>query len=183
MARIKGTGMMPTVRSVRANPAARALVAPHLRHYLAEGERISVADWYPESDHIELVRALVRAAGDPPGIWPTIGMASAQKDLGGVYRVLLREGDPAATALKAPVIWSSYHDTGRMVVTLDGRCRARFVLSDYGHPTREMCLIFDGHARGVIELAGARDVEVAHAACVLDGATSCVWEAKWKDPD
>lgn len=183
MARIKGTAMMQTVRDVRANAAARALVPSHLQHYLGKDERVSVAEWYPEPDHMELLRILVRSAGDPPGIWATLGMAAARKDLSGVYRALLREGDPAATALKAPVLWSSYHDTGRMTVTLDGRCSGRIALGDYGHPTREMCLITTGHSRTVLELAGARDVEVTHTACVNEGAAGCVWEAKWKDPD
>lgn len=183
MACIKGTGMAQTVRDVKASPAARRLVPPHLQRYLAAEERISVAEWYPEADHMALLRVLVSAAGNPAGIWGTLGMASAKKDLTGVYKGLLREGDPAATAQKAPVLWSSYHDTGRMLVTLEGRCAARFVLADYGHPTSEMCEITTSYTRTVLELAGARDVEVRHAECVNEGAASCVWHSKWKDPE
>lgn len=183
MARIKGTGMAQVVRDVKAKPEARRLVPPHLQHYLADGERISVAEWYSEADHMGLLRVLVAAAGSPADIWGTIGAVAARTDLTGVYRSLLRPGDPAATAQKAPVLWSSYHDTGRMIVTPEGRGTARYVLTDYGYPTKEMCAITTGYTRSVLELAGARDVEVAHVECVNEGATRCLWQSKWEEPE
>lgn len=182
MAHIKGTGMAQTVRDVRGNLNARRLVPPHLQHYLGEDSRISPAEWYPESDHMELLRILVSAAGNPVGIWPTVGALAARQDLTGVYKALLRAGDPGATAQRAPVIWSSYHDTGRMVMTQEGPTAARQVLTGYGHPTPEMCAVTTGYTRGVLELAGAREIEVTHVECVCQGAERCVWQAKWKEP-
>lgn len=182
MARIKGTSLTQTVAALSAQPAAAARLEPRYRKYLDGSELVSVADWYPEEDQIGLLRALVQQLGGGPGAWQQMGRSAAIYDLGRVYKNLLRAGDPTATVRKMPVLWSSYHDTGRLTVTIPAPCEAVYELADYGAPTPEMCSINCGYYRGMLELAGARDVEVSHDACIHTGGTACLWRAKWTDP-
>jgi len=182
MAKIKGTSFAQTVAALRANPAAAARLEPKLRKYLDEKELVSIADWYPEEDQIGLLRALVQQLGGGARAWEQMGVAAAKYALTRVYKSLLREGDPTATVRKMPVVWSSYHDTGRLTVATPGPCEAVYTLVDYGAPTPEMCSINSGYHRGMIELAGGSEIEVTHHACVHGGDTSCVWHAKWVDP-
>lgn len=183
MAKIKGTSFGQTVAALKANPAAAARLEPRLRKYLDPNELVSVADWYPEDDQISLLRAVVQQLGGGAHVWEQMGRAAARHALTRVYKSMLREGDPTATVRKMPVIWSSYHDTGRLTVTITGPCEATYTLVDYGAPTREMCSINTGYYRGMIELAGGGGIEVSHDECVHSGSASCVWHAKWSDPD
>jgi hypothetical protein len=183
MANIKGTGMVQPVRDVRKSPEARRLVPARLAKYLAPDMRISVSEWYPEEDYIAFLRILVRAAGDPAGIWEKLGAMAARQDIAGVYKGLLRHGNPGATVLKGGTLWSSYHDTGRFVVRLEGRGAAHHELFDYGYPNPETCGITTGYTLAFIELAGGTEARVVHTSCVHQGDDTCVWQSQWKDPD
>lgn len=182
MARIKGTSLSQTVLALKAQPAAVARVEPRFRKYLEGDEAISVADWYPEEAQVGLLRALVQHLGGGSKVWEQMGHRAARFDLGRVYKSMLRAGDPTSTVRKMPVLWSSYHDTGKLTVTIPAPCEARYELVDYGAPSPEMCSINVGYYRAMLEMAGARDVEVVHESCIHTGGERCVWHAKWVDP-
>jgi len=181
MARIKGTSLTQTVAALKAQPAAAARVDPRYRKFL-EVDDLSVAEWYPEEVQVELLRPLVQAQGGGDAAWQLMGSRTALYDLGRVYKHLLRAGDPAATVRKMPVLWSSYHDTGKLTVTIPAPGEAHYELAGYGAPSPEMCSINAGYFRGMLKLAGARDIEVTHGTCVHRGGEHCVWHAKWTDP-
>ncbi|HVP28098.1 MAG TPA: hypothetical protein VMW35_02930 [Myxococcota bacterium] len=183
MAKIKGTSLSQTVAALRALPDGAARLDPRLRRYLDGGELVSVADWYPEEDQVGLLRPVVQHLGGGTDAWKQMGRAAATFDLRGVYKHFLRPGDPTATIRKMAVLWSSYHDTGRLAVILTAPCEVRFELVAYAAPSLEMCAINAGYFRGMLELAGAREIEIVHEDCTHSGHPSCTWRGKWVDPE
>lgn len=185
MSRLKGSGLRHIWLGLRAHGArAAAQLPPRLHSYLAEDAEISVAEWYPEDDAIEMLRAWARLEGlAHPAGYGQIGRGAAQADVSTIYRSLLREGDPVASVRKIPVFWSSYQDTGRLLVQVQGDAGGTLTLTDQGSPTREMCAVFQGYVCQVLDLAGARDVEVAKESCRVDAAPSCFWRFKFRAPN
>lgn len=181
VARIKGTAMLNTVKTLRASrERAREILPDALHHYL--DQRVLVSEWYPESDQLELLRALSKIIPeqetDP---WEFMGRYTAQRDLAGVYRHLYQPGDPVRTLKAGGVLWKTYHDTGRCEVAFDGPSSAQVELRDYGLPSAEMCGILSGWYGELVRMSGGLEVEVAHGACRTRGDRSCRWTVKWRE--
>ena len=183
--RIKGTAMLNAVRALRTMDKDRAiaLLPPHLHKYL-EGERILAATWYPEADMLEINRALAHL------IRPTLGRATLEQtfvhmgrlvgriDLSSVYATMHATGELEDSMYRIAASWKQYHDTGAIAVSAAPN-RARFELSDYGLPTKELCWIQRGWFEAYLELSGAKDLAVVEVHCCNHGAATCVWEATW----
>lgn len=180
MSRLKGSGLRHIWLGLKGHgERALGMLPPRLLPYFAEGAQISVAEWYPEDDAVEMLKVWARLEGlAHTAGYGQIGRGAAQADVATLYRSLLREGDPAATIRKLPVFWSSYQDTGRLVVTLEGGSGGTLEISEQGHPTREMCAVFAGYSAQVLELAGATEVELTKESCRVDAAPSCRWRFK-----
>jgi hypothetical protein len=179
MGSIKGTFFLNTVKALsRHGDAAEGVLPRELRHYLEE--RILTSSWYPEEDHRDLLRALIRLAppsgGDP---WEHYGQLSAERDMGSIYKVLLRDGDPDATFVRLGSVWSQAHDTGHLESSLPDPGRGLLELRDYDLVDRDFCRLNTSFFATVLRLAGARDVTLRHTACRSLGADACRWEASW----
>ncbi|HTF32262.1 MAG TPA: DUF2378 family protein [Myxococcota bacterium] len=179
MPQIKGTAMLQCVKALRAQrEKAAALLPRELQHYLEK--RIAISVWYPEKDHLALLRAVAElVGGGRRDVWEFLGRASARSDLQGVYRNMLKVGDPDATLRRGPALWQAYHDSGTVTVTWESENLVRVELADYGLRAAEMCGVFGGYYHELLHLSGAREVSVAHTACRLSGAQECQWHTKW----
>jgi uncharacterized protein DUF2378 len=179
MARIKGTAMLQCVKLLRAQrEKATALLPPELQHYL--DRRIALSVWYPEADHLALLRVVAELVGaGQRDMWASLGRASARNDLQGIYRNMLKLGDPDATLRRGPALWQAYHDTGIVSLVWEGENLVCVSLAEYGLRAAEMCGVFGGYYHELLHLSGAREVSVAHTACRLDGAQVCQWHVKW----
>ena len=183
--RIKGTAMLNAVRALRSmdKDKATALLPPHLHKYL-EGERILPASWYPETDMLEVNRALAQL------IRPTLGRVTLEQtfvhmgrlvgpiDLSSVYAPMHSAGALADNIHRVTASWKQYHDTGSLTVTA-AAASARFELSDYGLPTRELCWIQRGWFEAYLEVSGVKSISVVEVQCCNQGASTCVWQATW----
>jgi hypothetical protein len=107
---------------------------------------------------------------------------AAANDLGGLYKHLLRPGDPARTLDICGAMWKSYHDTGTVDTALDGLNAAFITLRAFGLPSAAMCGMIGGYAGHLIEQAGAKRVQVEKVLCRLEGAELCRWRVAWKPP-
>jgi hypothetical protein len=182
-ARIKGTAILSIVKALRAGrDEAREALPQALHHYLEN--RVLVSEWYPESDQLELLRALSKIIPDQ-GMdpWEFMGRFTARRDLSGLYKNMFRPGDPAGTLKGGVVLWKSYHDTGRCDIVFEGDGSARVSLLDYGLPSREMCGILGGWYGELVRMSGGREAEVSHEICVHRGGEACTWTVKWQPPE
>ena len=183
---IKGVAMLNAVRALRSlgKDRARELLPERMHKYLGD-ERILPMAWYPETEMLELNRALAQI------IRPTLGGASleetfvhmgrlgARMDLAGVYASRIRDRPLADAAQRVGSMWKQYHDTGTLAVSLQPNV-ARFELRDYGLPSRELCWIQRGWFHEYMTQLGAADCEVVETQCRIRAAHSCIWQATWR---
>src|SRR5262245_28111551 len=113
MPKTKGAHVLNAVKTLRKNrERALAVLPPHLHKYLEQ--RILPSSWYPLEDQLELLRAIASFMAATPDPWITIGRATAQMDLTGIYRNHVRADDPEQTLAAGAAIWRSTHDTGEV---------------------------------------------------------------------
>jgi len=179
MGKVKGISLINAVKVLRMKKdEARKLLPERLHGYLEK--RILVSSWYPEEDLLAIMRALAKLTPDPGmDIYEFMGRILARSDLGGVYALLLREGDPATTLRRTAITWEHYHDTGKEVLVESGDNHAAIEISDYDTPSRESCGTIKGWIHELVVMAGGKDICVVHKKCVLDGAKACRFEVTW----
>jgi uncharacterized protein (TIGR02265 family) len=177
----KGAHVLSAVKVLRANRERASMLLPDsLQKYLEQ--RILASSWYPLAEHLGLLKAIVQlwpAAGDT---WQMMGRATAQADLGGIYKTHLKPGDPARSLESMAALWRLVHDTGEAIITLDGPTSATLTLVDFELRSRDFCRVTTGYIIEVLTLAGARDSKVTHSSCRGDGADECIWQATWRPP-
>jgi len=179
MARAKGLHILQIVKVLRQNrERVRALLPPPLHKYL--DDRILPSTWYPNEDHIALLRALAALLPATPDPWTTIGRGSAFADLSGLYRNYLRKGDPLQTMRVLEAAWRSAHDTGTLSITPDGPTAAIIVLRDFELRLREYCRLLGGYQMEAATLSGASDVRNVHLSCCANGDAECRWRVEWR---
>ncbi len=179
MGKAKGTTLINAVKALRLKKdEARAALPERLHGYLEE--RILVSSWYPEEDLLAILRALAKVMPSPGmDIYEFMGRILARTDLGGVYALLLRKGDPAATLRRTAITWEHYHDTGKEVVVESGDNHAAIEISGYDSPSRETCGSVKGYIHEKVAMAGGKEIRVVHNKCVLDGVSACRFEVTW----
>ena len=180
MANIKGTGMLPIVKTLRTNKEmAREVLPDRLHPYLED--RIIASGWYPEADFVEILRAAARMFSlSSDEFYEIAGRSSAIEDLNGVYHEFLRTGDPLGMLRAGVLAWQSYHDTGRIIVTPEGPGAARVDLVGYEMLCDEMCAVNTAWIKEELRLAGALDIEVTMSRCVCRGDAMCRWQTRWR---
>ena len=180
MAKVKGTNLIGAVKLLRkSREKARAALPPALHHYLEE--RVLPTSLYPEEDLVGLIRGMAVLLKDVGGdVYELMGRAVVRDHMEGVYEHLLK-GDRLSFARRVSTLWQTQHDTGRLVLVDDGPGRARYELTDFGHPSREMCAVIRGYILEALAHSGFASVEVVKAGCVLDGRDACTWECTWRE--
>jgi hypothetical protein len=176
VARAKGSAVLGFVRFLRLN-RERALEAlsSELHHYL-DHTRVMVSSWYPEEDFLALLKAQAKLLG---GALEQMGEVGARYDLTGVYKALVRPGDPVATLKNGAGLWRNYHDSGRIVVTSLEPKSVRVELHDYPIVDGDLCRLNTGYFAEGLRIAGAEKVRVRHVACTSRDDARCGWEASW----
>lgn len=178
MAKVKGTNLMAAVKLLRRHREhALGSLPAALHHYL--DVRILPTDWYPEQDLVALLRAmapLLRDAGADP--FELMGRAALREHIDGVYEHLLK-GERRSLARRVATLWQTQHDTGRLAMIEQGPGRARWELTGYAQPSREMCGTIRGYVLEALTAVGFSDVRIAKAQCALDGADRCAWDCSF----
>jgi hypothetical protein len=173
MVRTKGTSFVWVVKFMRSNRAEAAkLLPPELAHYLET--RVLSSTWYPAADYWALVRVVLVISKMGPEVFPQMGQFLARTDLGGIYKSIVRVGDPARTMAAATAIWRNYYDHGELRVQLEERA-AVVTLHDFPQPIRELCGQLDGYLPEMAAAAGARDVKGVRLSCKSEGGSDCRW--------
>ncbi len=183
MARIKGTGMLGVVKTLRLNKdLARKRLPMHLHYYLEE--RIIASGWYPADDFLMILKTVSKMVPmSDDEFYEMVGRTSASDDLNGVYHEFRRDGDPLGMLKAGILAWQSYHDTGRILVIPESDTSATVDLVGHEIVCEGMCAINTAWIDEELRLAGARNVEVTHTRCCCRGDQLCRWETKWTAPE
>jgi uncharacterized protein (TIGR02265 family) len=137
--------------------------------------------WYPLDLNLRLDAAIaaVLSPGDRSKVFLEMGRASAEKNLKGVHRAYVREGDPHFLLSSTPLIYAAYYAVGNRTYEKTGDKSA--VLRTHGAEVVSAtdCLTVIGWHRRAIELCGGKDVKVEEAQCRARGATACEYRCEW----
>jgi hypothetical protein len=165
------------VKFIRSNRAEAAkLLPPALLHYL--DTRVLSSTWYPAQDYWGLVPVVLAIAKMGPEAFPQMGQFLARTDLTGIYKSVVKPGDPARTMAAATAIWRNYYDRGELLV--EGEERAAVVtLHDFPETIRGLCAQLDGYLPEMAVAAGARNVRGERLSCKADGGRDCRWRVSW----
>jgi hypothetical protein len=179
MGRAKGIALLDTVKFLRQRrDEALEVLPPALHEYLDDD--IAAGQWYPESDLVELIRAVAKLLPGPMDrALMMMGERSARAQTL-VYGELMRG---AASAGRTFALWSSQHDTGEMRATMEAGNRVKLELAGFEQPSREMCLVTAGYLAGSLAVNGITDAVVHKMSCVLWGDPLCSWRGSWTPLD
>jgi hypothetical protein len=157
--------------------ATLAHMVPEDREVL--GAVVSVG-WYPLPLYARLIRALDEAygTGDCAIIIQSARFA-AERNLGTVFRTLLRFTSPAYMLEKFGQYWPRVHDTGRWELVREGDGAASATLYDLGYVDQAICRDLGGYFARTLELVGAKGVILDHVRCRARGADACEFRARW----
>lgn len=175
MAKSKGTNLIDMVKFLRSQKQqALDAVPPELQGYLEK--RIVVSDWYPEQDMYGLMIALAKLLpGSGTELYRQIGVLTLRNHLTGSYRHLLDGICLETLPVRARALWKSLHDTGEMIVAVEGAGAGSVVLRGYHSPGPEMCLVIESYVAEELRLAGLDAVRIDPERCVHRGADECYW--------
>jgi hypothetical protein len=171
-----------TLRRLRGDHIAEAtldLAPAELAHTFRAGLVFS-GNWYPLDWYAELHRAAQKATGAGPELARTIGYEALKDDLSGIYRIFLLVVSPEFVISKAPLLFSTYYDTGTMSVSEATRGRARAQCGGCTGFSRNLFLDVQGGCQAGLEAAGARDVVITLVSGGGDGDTGMELAAGWR---
>ena len=183
--RIKGHILLSRLQYVR-DAAGEARLQEVLARLPAEdratlsGMLLPVA-WYPLDLNLRLDGAIaaVLSPDDKARVFLEMGRASAERNLNGVHRPYVREGDPHFLLSAAPRIYAAYYAVGSRTYEKLGEKAA--VLRTFGAETVSAtdCLTVIGWHRRAIELCGGQAVKVEETQCRARGAPHCEYRCEW----
>ena len=183
MGKIKGTVLIQVIKFLRSRrEAGRRAVPERLHHYLET--RILAANWYPEEDYLELLRATASLFDPGPDIdrWEILGRIAARSYIDEAYQILIRKGDAAGTLKNFALLWELRHDTGKAEVTSLLPGTALIKIRDYVLVAEEICRAIQGTILGMLEAAAIEEVQITKGLCRARGDELCAWQIQW-DPD
>jgi hypothetical protein len=134
--------------------------------------------WYPQDLYERLLKAICRTVGEgDDGILAQIGAFSADHQFSRVYRVY-RSADLVETLQNMVPIHAKLNQPSGMKVSIEGPGQSTIVVTD-PPATPVICAVSSGFYRRVLELHGAREVDVREPACSGRGDAACQFELRW----
>lgn len=138
-------------------------------------------EWYPLRALVECEKKLVELfCGGDPRMVSRFGKYDSVRQVGAIYRVILRHMSTPFLLKRGPLIWKSYMDRGLVVPTQTGPNRIEVELSGYDPIASVHCFENAGSFEGALEVCGAKAAKVEHVACRLEGAPACRYVATWE---
>ena len=164
--------------SPEAREAVLARLSPSERDAIAVA---AVTDDVPYQVALSLWRSadLELAKTDP--LWAERAGAEAIRIRGmQLYAGLIQKPTPDDFLAQHISLFQRYYRPGDIIVTDRSTGRATVRLVDFEAGDRLFCRRLTGGWLAGIEIAGAREPDVSHVRCVLDGDLFCEWEVRWK---
>lgn len=159
--------------------AVLARLSPPARDMLGDAA-LTPMSWVPYACVVDFLRAADAVLGTGDGaLLFEASHANQLRNVNGVYRALLPLISTSFLIERASRLWRRYHDTGEMhclegdAGTLNVELRAYRDLPE-GHAPE-----IEGAFVALMEMAKAKDIEVAHTKCVLRGDGQCTWRLRW----
>jgi hypothetical protein len=174
---VKGVFLVGLAKVLRFRRAeAMEIVAPHLRKYFVH--HISPAFWYPEEDYVALADAVAKLhphIDDPYGMLGATG-ARVYVATANIYRSMLVERQATWLLRKAQKYWPLYHNTGRVVFSLETPTSGSFDIIDYAMASANICRVNESFYAEEMTLLGVSLLRFEKILCKGAGDRCCRWQ-------
>ena len=180
MGKIKGTVLLQIVKYLRLKKEEGRKATPeHLHHYLQN--RLLAANWYPEDDYLELLRALASLfeVGPDVDLWEHLGRIAARSYIDEAYKILVKKADAEGTLKNFALLWELRHDTGKAEITTLLPGTVLIKIRDYVLVDEQLCRAIQGTIMGMLEIAGIKDMQITKGLCRARGDELCAWQIQW----
>jgi hypothetical protein len=183
---LKGMSFRTTVAFVKSKTGEAgvektlSLLPPDPRNSLSR--TILSTEFYPFEWIVLLQNAALEViGGDRRTTLKQLGRFSAENALTTVYKIFFKLGSPEFIIRKSAQIYGTYFKGGGMIYMSDetkGFVHLKIDRYAGGHP--DFCRRLDGYFEMLLELSGAKNVQVVHSVCAYTGGgKTCEWTAKW----
>jgi hypothetical protein len=183
--RIKGHILLSRIQYVR-DVAGEARFMEVLASLPAEDRAILSGmilpvTWYSLDLNLRLDAAIAKVLSptDRSRIFLEMGRASAEKNLTGVHRPYLREGDPHFLLASTPLIYAAYYAVGSRTYEKTGEKAAVLRTTGAEVVSATDCLTVIGWHQRAIEMSGGTSVTVEETLCRSRGAAHCEYHCEW----
>ncbi|HEY6725572.1 MAG TPA: hypothetical protein VI197_16160 [Polyangiaceae bacterium] len=154
--------MLASLHELRGAGASAAVVAalpPSLESSLRTG-RMRAEDWYPIERYRELLTTVVDVTGEGSELIRAIGFECSRADLSGTYKFFGRLLRPQTLFSGAMRLFKSYYDTGEVWVVAASDGAAHALWKECHGFDENMWLEVVGSCTAVLEVGGARNVQL-----------------------
>ena len=183
--RIKGHILLSRIQYVREVAGEAKLMAvlaslPADDRAILSGMILPVT-WYSLDLNLRLDAAIatVLSPADRSRVFLEMGRASAEKNLTGVHRAYVRDGDPHFLLASAPLIYAAYYAVGNRTYEKTGERSATLKTHVAEIVSATDCLTVIGWHQRAIELCGGKQVKVEEVQCRSRGAAYCEYRCEW----
>jgi len=137
--------------------------------------------WYPGSAFVKFISIADKVCGEGDyKVCYMTGREVAEYIFGGVYRMFLEIGKPHTVIRRGPLAWRLMNSTGELEIEILQEDFTRAKLVGFEDYSKAHCWHVVGLFQRVIELSGARNVDVKEIQCRTEGAEYCGFEARWE---
>ncbi len=142
--------------------------------------KLSPMTFYPMRLFINFSVAADRLFGSGDyDICRQIGYYEANETFSGIYKVFLDLTNPLYVISHAGMAWKMVHDFGELKIEQVNDKYVRGKISDFPDCHKAHCVDLVGYFTRVLELCGAKDVDVKEVRCICNGSDYCEFEVKW----
>src|SRR5262249_9707580 len=163
-----------------AHARALALMQTPVREAYRNG-LVLASSWYPISWYRDVFQAFRQVNRDGIELSRKIGYCSARREMRGIYKsVLVKIVSPQALLGLSAFLFNMYYDTGKFDIVESRRGFARAFVHGCTGWDANMWADLMGGVTGLLELSGARNVQLSVLAGTQDGDTDSTFEAFWR---
>jgi hypothetical protein len=160
----------------RARDTMPADLADAFRYYT-----LLAASWYPISWYRETLRAFRTSSNEGPELAREIGRLAARHDMSGVHKQILANiVSPQALLGMSQRVFNTYYDTGRLEIVSSEQGHVQARCSNCVGWDHNMWMELIGSCESLLEIAGARRVDMHVLGGALDGSAHALLEARWE---
>ncbi|MBI5534323.1 MAG: hypothetical protein HY898_16485 [Deltaproteobacteria bacterium] len=182
---IKAQGLINAARWIEEQHGRPALSAILAECSVGVRDRYIAAvpiEWHPAAELVEFLSVANRLVGNHDGrMWEEVGASGARANLKGVvFLIATYLTKPDALIRRVASVWTQFNDEGELHMTRYEPGLMLLELQGAASPGKPFCGTICGWARELTSAVGFREPVARHIQCTASGASSCVWEVRWK---
>lgn len=186
MGNVRGLSLTAAIKYIRQNFGEEGLTKI-MEQLDNDGKEIIMEnklkpmDWYPQKFFNKLINITDNNYGKGDyDIYRKIGRFTAEETFSGLYKVFLEIGNPHFVIRKASSAWRTLNDTGELEIEKITDKYVKGKITGFQDPDKGFCRNLAGYFGKVLEMSGARNVEVVEIKCRCEGDDCCEYEIRWE---